>query len=86
MEVDAQRAFAPVKNASGEARDTPETVQAQMIGLHTQWLTAASVRIEPGTPVEISPLFSIDQDDLLARQREGLFESELHVTQPRFFC
>ena len=40
MEVDAQRAFAPVKNAPGEARDTPESVQAQMIDLHLSGLPA----------------------------------------------
>ena len=40
-EVDAETAFAPVKNAPGEASDTPETVQRQMISLATQWLAEA---------------------------------------------
>ena len=38
VEVDEARAFAPVKNAPGGARDTPESVQAQMIALYTNWL------------------------------------------------
>ena len=44
MEVDPRRAFAPVKNGSGEKNDTPETVQGQMIALHTEWLTSAARR------------------------------------------
>ncbi len=86
MEVDAKKAFAPVKNAAGEPRDTPETVQAQMIKLHTQWLAAAGVQVESGRPVEISPLFALDEAEMLARRQEGRLEPELHVTQPQFFC
>jgi len=86
MEVDARRAFAPVKNAPGDVRDTPESVQAQMIELHKQWLTSASAKVELGVPVEISPLFALDESDVAARQREGGLPRELHVTQPQFFC
>jgi UDP-N-acetylglucosamine/UDP-N-acetylgalactosamine diphosphorylase len=86
MEVEPAKAFAPVKNAPGEPRDTPETVQKQMIDLHTQWLTAEGATIRPEVPVEISPLFALDGADLLARRQEGRLERELHVTQPRFFC
>jgi UDP-N-acetylglucosamine/UDP-N-acetylgalactosamine diphosphorylase len=86
MEVDARRAFAPVKNAPGDAHDTPESVQAQMIELHKQWLAGAAASVEPGVPIEISPLFAIDESDVARRQREGRLSSELHVTQPQFFC
>ena len=85
MEVDARRAFAPVKNAPGEARDTPESVQAQMVALHTEWLAAAGVTVEPGIPVEISPLFALDRVDAELRQREGKLERHTHITQPQFF-
>jgi UDP-N-acetylglucosamine/UDP-N-acetylgalactosamine diphosphorylase len=85
MEVEARRAFAPVKNASGEASDTPETVQAQMIALAGEWLRAAGVEVD-GVPVEISPLFALDEADVLERVREGRLAGEMHVTQPRFFC
>ena len=33
VEVDEAQTFAPVKNAPGEKRDTPESVQAQMIAV-----------------------------------------------------
>jgi UDP-N-acetylglucosamine/UDP-N-acetylgalactosamine diphosphorylase len=86
MEVDPRTAFAPVKNASGEPRDTPKTVQKQMIDLHTRWLIAAGATVKPEMAVEISPLFALDGAELLARRQEGTLERELHVTQPRFFC
>jgi UDP-N-acetylglucosamine pyrophosphorylase len=86
MEVDAGRAFAPVKNASGEASDTPQTVQAQMIALHTEWLEQAGATVAPGTAVEISPLFALDPADLQTRMDEKRLQRQLHVTQPRFFC
>jgi UDP-N-acetylglucosamine/UDP-N-acetylgalactosamine diphosphorylase len=86
MEIDARRTFAPVKNASGEPRDTPESVQAQMIDLHREWLIAAGAKVQSGAPVEICPLFALDEADVLSRRREGRLEPEMHVTQPRFFC
>jgi UDP-N-acetylglucosamine/UDP-N-acetylgalactosamine diphosphorylase len=86
MEVDARQTFAPVKNAPGEARDTPESVQAQMIALHTEWLAQAGMHVQPGVPVEISPLFALDAADLLSRQQQGRLSTQLPVTQPQFFC
>ncbi|MEX2141002.1 MAG: UDPGP type 1 family protein [Pirellulales bacterium] len=86
MEVDARRAFAPVKNGPGEPRDTPKTVQEQMVNLHTEWLAAAGAKVEPRIAVEISPLFAMDEEDLLSRRREVRLGPELQVTQPRFFC
>ncbi|MEX2112657.1 MAG: UDPGP type 1 family protein, partial [Pirellulales bacterium] len=81
VEVDEARAFAPVKNASGEARDTPETVQQQMIALHRGWLQAAGVEVVPGVAVEISPVFAQNAEEVAAQVRPGMV-----VTQPRYFC
>lgn len=64
IEALAAEVFAPVKNATGEPRDTPETVQAQMIALHTAWLALAGVEVAAGTPVEISPRLALDADEL----------------------
>ena len=36
--------FAPLKNAPGADRDTPEYVQQFMIAQHRNWLTAAGVK------------------------------------------
>lgn len=81
VEVDEAQAFAPLKNAPGEARDTAETVQAQMIALHSDWLRAAGCAVAPGVAVEISPLFAQNAQELATKVRPGLA-----VTQPRYFC
>lgn len=81
VEVDESRTFAPVKNAPGEARDTPESVQRQMIQLHAGWLRAAGCEVAPDVAVEISPRFAQDAEELAAQIRPGLV-----VTQPRYFC
>jgi hypothetical protein len=57
-----------------------------MIEMHKEWLARAGARVEPGVPVEISPLFALDETDVALRQREGRLPRELHVTQPQFFC
>ena len=44
VEVDPASAFAPLKNASGAAADTPESVKAQMSDLHRHWLREAGCR------------------------------------------
>jgi len=59
-EVDQQKSFAPLKNASGAKTDSPESVQAQMIALHRGWLESAGVKVDDGVRVEISPLFALD--------------------------
>jgi UDP-N-acetylglucosamine/UDP-N-acetylgalactosamine diphosphorylase len=81
VEIDEQQAFAPVKNASGAQRDSPETVRAQMIALHTAWLRAAGCTVAPDVPVEISPLFAQNAQEVAARLAPGLI-----VTRPQYFC
>ncbi len=81
VEVDWQRSFAPVKNAPGDASDTPESVRGQMIALHREWLTAAGARVAAGVPVEICPLFAQDAVELAGRVAPGLA-----VTSERYFC
>ncbi len=53
--------FAPLKNAAGA--DAPDDVKRAMITLHTSWLNRAGVQTD-GHPVEISPLFALDGDDV----------------------
>ncbi|MBN1591546.1 MAG: UTP--glucose-1-phosphate uridylyltransferase, partial [Pirellulales bacterium] len=45
VEVDRNEAFAPLKNASGERADTPETVRARMISQHAAWLRRAGAEL-----------------------------------------
>lgn len=80
IEAEAEQVFAPVKNASGEPRDTPETVRAQMSALHAGWLRQAGVEVVPETPVEISPLLALDADEFLRK-----LKSREPVREPRYF-
>jgi UDP-N-acetylglucosamine/UDP-N-acetylgalactosamine diphosphorylase len=81
VEVDEARAFAPLKNASGDPRDSPESVRAQMIALHTAWLQAAGCEVVAGTAVEIGPLFAQSAQEVAEKVPPGLV-----VTRPRYFC
>lgn len=71
LAVETPRAeeFAPIKNASGA--DSPETARAAQIALHTQWLKRAGVETH-GYPVEISPLFALDAEELAAKIASGI--------------
>jgi UDP-N-acetylglucosamine/UDP-N-acetylgalactosamine diphosphorylase len=80
VEVDWERAFAPVKNAPGETFDTPESVRRQMIGLAREWVEQAGGKVADGVPVEISPLFAQDASELAER-----LPPKLTVTQPKYF-
>jgi UDP-N-acetylglucosamine/UDP-N-acetylgalactosamine diphosphorylase len=71
VEVDAAEAFAPVKNASGAGTETPETARAAMVDQHVHWLREAGVQVEAGVPVEISPLFALDADELAGKVERG---------------
>ncbi len=65
MEVIRKEEFAPVKNREG--KDSPETAQAAMNHLHRSWLKKAGARLAPGVRVEVSPLFALDEEELLSK-------------------
>jgi UDP-N-acetylglucosamine/UDP-N-acetylgalactosamine diphosphorylase len=71
VEVDRATSFSPVKNASGEASDTPETAQAAMIALHRSWLASAGVVIPSTAKVEIHPAFALEAEDVKQRIPPG---------------
>jgi UDP-N-acetylglucosamine/UDP-N-acetylgalactosamine diphosphorylase len=64
MEVDEAKVFAPLKNASTEKTDTKETVQAARMAIERDWLRQTGVEIAETVPIEISPLFAQDTDDV----------------------
>jgi UDP-N-acetylglucosamine/UDP-N-acetylgalactosamine diphosphorylase len=59
--------FAPLKNAPGASRDTPEYVHQFMIAQHRKWLTAAGTQVADAAVVEISPLWALDAEAVAAR-------------------
>jgi UDP-N-acetylglucosamine/UDP-N-acetylgalactosamine diphosphorylase len=71
VEIDPQEGFGPLKNASGAAADTPEMVQSMMIAQHRRWLEAAGARVAENTPVEISPLYALDEEELARKLPKG---------------
>lgn len=69
VEIDAADYFAPVKNASGSATDSPETCKGAILQQSRRWLGHAQVAVPAGLNVEIGPAFAVDPADL-CRQRE----------------
>ncbi len=70
--------FEPLKNATG--RESPESVRQAMLNQFGSWLEGAGVKIpRDGTgnvtiPLEISPLWALDAEDVKRRVREsGLY-------------
>lgn len=75
METSHREEFAPLKNADGT--DSPKTVEAALSNLAADWLGRAGVEVprtangEPAVPLEISPLFALDADELAIRVERG---------------
>jgi UDP-N-acetylglucosamine/UDP-N-acetylgalactosamine diphosphorylase len=81
MEVDPTRSFAPLKNAPGSDKDTPESVREQMVAEHTRWFTAAGAEVVQGTPVEVSPLVARNEKELAE-----ILEPGTRVEQPLYLA
>ena len=77
METDRSREFNPVKNATGD--DSPQTAQDALLRLHRGWLHSVGAMLDEQTPVEISPLFALDADELRAKVTQWT-----QVTEPTF--
>jgi UDP-N-acetylglucosamine/UDP-N-acetylgalactosamine diphosphorylase len=74
--------FAPLKNAPGAPRDTPEYVHQFMIAQHRKWLEAAGTRVAGGVPVEISPLWALDAEAVATRtDRPRAIDSPTYLSE-----
>ena len=71
IEYAEEEAFAPLKNAPGAAKDTPEYVHKFLLNQHRRWLEAAGAHVAPGAHVEISPLFALDAEQVAKRVKPG---------------
>lgn len=71
IEYAEEEAFAPLKNASGAPKDTPEYVHKFLLNQHRRWLEAAGAKVAPGVHVEISPLFALDAEEVAKRVKPG---------------
>jgi UDP-N-acetylglucosamine/UDP-N-acetylgalactosamine diphosphorylase len=79
VEVDPAEAFAPLKNEPGAKADTAEHVRAALTALHRNWLRQAGVEVADNVPVEISPLFALDVDELRTKLPPGT-----RITEPTY--
>jgi UDP-N-acetylglucosamine/UDP-N-acetylgalactosamine diphosphorylase len=80
VEVEPSEGFAPLKNASGAPKDTPETTRAAMSAQHARWLRAAGAIVPDKLDVEINPSFAFDVLDL-----KNKIEPGLEITQETYF-
>jgi UDP-N-acetylglucosamine/UDP-N-acetylgalactosamine diphosphorylase len=78
LETDRAREFNPVKNATGD--DSPQTAQTALARLYHDWLRSAGAEVDDSTPVEISPLFALDGDELRAKIKPGV-----KISSPTYF-
>lgn len=71
VEFAEEECFAPLKNAPGAEKDTPEYVRQMMCAQHRRWLEAAGATVADGVEVEISPLFALDAQGVAERIERG---------------
>jgi UDP-N-acetylglucosamine/UDP-N-acetylgalactosamine diphosphorylase len=83
--VDREDEFAPLKNATGA--DSPQTVRQLMIGRAAKWLRGVGVSVpmtgtEPTFPLEIGPLFAVDEGQLKSKlvPHEFRIDGPIHLT------
>lgn len=81
VEYAENESFAPLKNAPGEPKDTPEYVQRFMLAQHRRWLEAAGATLADGVQVEISPLMALDAQQVAELIEPGRrFEESEYLT------
>jgi len=75
VETTRREEFEPLKNATGP--DSPPTVRQAISNLAGEWLRGAGVEVprangNVAVPLEISPLFALDAEELAAKVDRGL--------------
>jgi UDP-N-acetylglucosamine/UDP-N-acetylgalactosamine diphosphorylase len=76
VETSRREEFVPLKNATGP--DSPAMVHQAMSNLAGDWLEKAGIAVprqpngDTAVPVEISPLYALDAEELAAKVRSGL--------------
>lgn len=81
VEYADQECFAPLKNAPGAEKDTPEYVQQFIVQQHREWLAAAGAEVGEGVVVEIDPLWAVDAEVVAERIQPGTV-----ISEPTYFC
>jgi UDP-N-acetylglucosamine/UDP-N-acetylgalactosamine diphosphorylase len=83
IEYAEEDSFAPLKNAPGAAKDTPEYVHRFMFDQHRRWLEGAGALVDADANIEISPLYALDADEVAAKIARGQrFDKSQYLTEP----
>lgn len=69
VEGKREREFNPVKNAEGS--DSPATCRAALTAIARDWIESAGGTVEKNVPVEVSPLFALDREELHVKLEPG---------------
>jgi UDP-N-acetylglucosamine/UDP-N-acetylgalactosamine diphosphorylase len=69
LETDRPTEFNPIKNATGA--DSPDSTRTALLSLHRAWLRTAGAQVDDATPIEISPLFALDAEEVRAKIKPG---------------
>jgi UDP-N-acetylglucosamine/UDP-N-acetylgalactosamine diphosphorylase len=70
QEVRREDEFAPVKNSDGP--DSPATARAALVAQGKRWMARAGLAVPTG-PVEVGPLFALDEAEFAANLSGGVF-------------
>jgi UDP-N-acetylglucosamine/UDP-N-acetylgalactosamine diphosphorylase len=76
VETSRPEEFEPIKNATGP--DSPQTARQALSNLAGAWLERAGVSVprqangDAAMPLEISPLYALDAEELVARVDRGI--------------
>ena len=82
IEIDPAEGFAPLKNPSGAAKDSPETVQRAINAYAIRHLARAGITVSPDTYVELDTASIFDDEDLRQISRSATFP-ENHIDCPQ---
>jgi UDP-N-acetylglucosamine/UDP-N-acetylgalactosamine diphosphorylase len=76
VETTRREEFEPIKNATGP--DSPQTARQALSNLAADWLERAGIRVprqangDASMPLEISPLYALDAEELAAKVDRGI--------------
>ena len=82
IEIDPAEGFAPLKNPSGAAKDSPETVQQAINAYATRHLARAGITVSPDTHVELDTASIFDDEDLRLISKSATFPNN-HIDCPQ---
>lgn len=73
VEIDPAEGFAPLKNPSGAAKDSPETVRQALNAYAIRHLKQAGIVVASGAHVELDATSVFDDEDLRLIAKSGVF-------------